>query len=225
MIDPGDERDRHDHFGPAPGMRYLSCVGTIAIGELPDAGCDGTPLRMTVTPPVAPIVAPIILTATMGASDFAWADGLRRAHFPPERNFIPAHITLFHHLPPARLPELARLLGDLTRSVMAPAARLSDVMFLGRGVAYRVDSPSLLDVRTYVAEWFAADLTPQDRQSPRFHITVQNKVAPETARGLHASLSRDFRPRPLVIDGLAAWYYLGGPWQLIRRFNFLQRRA
>jgi hypothetical protein len=171
------------------------------------------------------IFAPIIVTALMGARDFAWADGLRRAHFPPERNLIPAHITLFHHLPPARLPELARLLGDLTRMQPAPAARLSDVLFLGRGVAFRIDSPGLLAVRDRVAEWFAGDLTPQDRQRPRLHITIQNKVAPDNARRLHAELSAECRPRPLQIAGLAAWHYLGGPWQLVREFPFARGPA
>ncbi|RZL99804.1 MAG: 2'-5' RNA ligase family protein, partial [Sphingomonas sp.] len=45
--------------------------------------------------------APIIVTAVFGAEDFAWADGLRRAHFPPDRNIVPAHLTLFHHLAPS----------------------------------------------------------------------------------------------------------------------------
>ena len=57
--------------------------------------------------------APIIVTALMGGADFAWADGLRRAHFPPERNWLPAHITLFHHLPPSLLDEVAARLKRL----------------------------------------------------------------------------------------------------------------
>ena len=60
-----------------------------------------------------PAAAPIIVTALLGSADFGWADGLRRAHFPPERNKIPAHISLFHHLPPARLEELMRLMKTL----------------------------------------------------------------------------------------------------------------
>lgn len=185
----------------------------------------GYPPRMSPAPDIPLINAPIIVTARMGASDFAWADGLRRAHFPPERNLIPAHITLFHHLPPARLPELARLLAGLTRSEPAPPAQISDVLFLGRGVAYRIESPALLALRMRIAAWFAADLTPQDRQTPRLHITIQNKVAPDVARALHADLKAGFRPRPLAIAGLAAWHYLGGPWQLAREFAFTRRPA
>ncbi|HEX4873414.1 MAG TPA: 2'-5' RNA ligase family protein, partial [Sphingorhabdus sp.] len=41
--------------------------------------------------------APIIITATMGSADQSWANRMRQAHFPPERNFLSAHITMFHH--------------------------------------------------------------------------------------------------------------------------------
>jgi hypothetical protein len=180
---------------------------------------------MTSAPNAAPIAAPVIVTATMGVSDFAWANGLRRAHFPPERNVLPAHITLFHHLPPARLPQLSRLLAAITRGERAPVARLSELMFMGKGVAFRLESPDLLAIRARIADWFSADLIAQDRQNPRLHITVQNKVAPETARALHSALAKEFRPRPIVIDGLAAWHYLGGPWQLARAFKFTSPHA
>jgi hypothetical protein len=155
----------------------------------------------------------------MGATDFAWADGLRRAHFPPERNLLRAHITLFHHLPPARLAELVRLMRDACRTP-APPARLSDVMLLGRGVAFRVESPGLLAIRDGIADAFAHDLIPQDQGRPRLHITVQNKVEPAVAKALHAELSASFRPRSLAIAGLAAWHYRGGPWELAQQVKF-----
>jgi 2'-5' RNA ligase superfamily len=165
---------------------------------------------------------PIIVTALMGAADFGWADGLRRAHFPPKRNHIPAHISLFHHLPPARLGELTRMMRDLAAGP-PPPARLSEVMMLGRGVAFRVESPDLLAMREQIAEAFQYDLIPQDQGTPRLHITVQNKVEPAVAKALHGTLSADFRPRPLTIAGLAAWHYLGGPWQLAAQIRFRGR--
>jgi hypothetical protein len=42
---------------------------------------------------------PLILTLKMDRESFSRFEGLRQAHFPPHRNFIPAHLTLFHHLP------------------------------------------------------------------------------------------------------------------------------
>lgn len=164
-------------------------------------------------------VAPIIVTALMGASDFAWADGLRRAHFPPERNFIPAHITLFHHLPPSGLDSLFCVMRDECRSV-APSARLTSVMSLGRGVAFRVESEELLAIRQRIADAFFGQLLPQDQHKPRFHITVQNKVDHRKAQALRTKLERDFAPRPLAIVGLAAWHYRGGPWEVAKQMKF-----
>ena len=165
------------------------------------------------------VPAPIIVTALMGAADFAWADGLRRAHFPPERNWLGAHITLFHHLPPSALGEVAGRLKRLGAGPR-PTARLTDVMLLGRGVAYHVESPELLAMRAELADAFAGMLTPQDQAKPRLHITIQNKVTPDAAKALADKLRADFRPRPLAIAGLAAWHYRGGPWELAMKAMF-----
>jgi hypothetical protein len=155
----------------------------------------------------------------MGAADFAWADGLRRAHFPPGRNVLPAHITLFHHLPPSALGEVEGRLKALCRD-RAPAARLSEVMLFDQGVAYRIDSPALAAMRDDLADAFAGLLTPQDQARPRLHVTIQNKAKPAEARALAERLAVEFRPRPFVIAGLAAWYYRGGPWELAAKAMF-----
>lgn len=166
------------------------------------------------------MTAPIIITAEMGKSDQAWANGLRRTHFPAERNFLDAHITLFHHLPPSHLPEIKSRLAALAAECPPPVAHLSEVMMLGRGVAYRIDSTQLLFIRNELAHEFRGLLIPQDQARPRLHITVQNKVEFAAARALHAELSATFRPRPLAISGLAAHYYRGGPWERIGIWSF-----
>lgn len=163
--------------------------------------------------------APIIVTALMGKADFAWANGLRRAHFPVERNWLPAHITLFHHLPPSALEEVADRLKALCHGP-APVARLSEVILLGQGVAYRIDSPELMAMRDDLAEAFTGLLTPQDQVPPRLHVTIQNKVDPASARALAERLAAEFRPRPFAIAGLAAWHYHGGPWALAMEAAF-----
>lgn len=163
--------------------------------------------------------APIIVTAMLGASDFAWADSLRRAHFPPERNLVPAHITLFHHLPPGVADELREQLKAETRG-RAPAARLSGLRHLGNGVAYQVDSSELEAIRERLAEHFAGLLIPQDLAAWRPHITVQNKVSPKAAKALLAELEVEFVPRPLKIAGLASWWYRGGPWERLGEHRF-----
>lgn len=164
--------------------------------------------------------APIIVTALFGAADQSWFDDLRRAHFPPERNHLAAHLTMFHHLPPSIEGDLRHRLAQETRGVPAPDARLAAVMSLGRGVAYRIDSPGLTAIRARLADAFASMLTPQDAAGWRPHVTVQNKVAPAEAKALHARLAADLRPRPLAIAALATWWYRGGPWEPLSRHRF-----
>jgi 2'-5' RNA ligase superfamily len=171
------------------------------------------------------IMAPIIITAQMGKADQLWADALRAAHFPPERNYLKAHITLFHHLPPTQLPEIKARLAAMTRECSAPPAMLTEVMSLGRGVAYRVHCLDLLAMRDELAEGFTGLLTPQDQARPRLHITVQNKVEPTVAKRLLAELAANFQPRSLSITGLSAWYYRGGPWEAIQSWSFSGRRG
>lgn len=163
--------------------------------------------------------APIIVSALFGAADLSFFDGLRRAHFPPDRNVLTAHLTLFHHLPPSIAPELNRRLAEEARAAR-PAAMLAAPYSLGRGVAYRLDTPGLEAIRARLADAFAPLLTPQDAQRWRPHVTVQNKVDATAARALLAMLTAGFAPRPVVIAGLASWWYRGGPWELIARHSF-----
>ncbi len=165
------------------------------------------------------MTAPIIVSALFGKADFAWLDGERRAHFPPDRNVLPAHLTLFHHLPPSIAPELVTRLRNACLEP-PPEARIAGVLFLGRGVAYRVVSPGLDAARSALADAFGMLLTPQDAAPWRAHVTIQNKAPADVARTLRDHLESGFRPRPLAIAGLAAWHYLGGPWAPIAAFAF-----
>ena len=177
-------------------------------------------------PPVrASGAAPVIVTATMGAADQRHFDALRAAHFPPERNRVPAHITLFRQLPPSSLDELKELVRRVAADTPPPAALIAGVYSLGTGVAFRIASPDLLAIRARLADRLADLLTAQDRGTPRLHITVQNKVAPEAARALLADLARSARSRPLAITGLAAHHYRGGPWELAFSRNFRAQRG
>ena len=164
--------------------------------------------------------APIIVTALFGKADAAWFDALRRAHYPPERNHLPAHLTMFHHLAPALETELKRRLALETRGTAPPQARLAGLVSLGHGVAFRIESPGLADIRDRLADAFATMLMPQDKAAWRPHMTVQNKVAPADARALLATLEAGFRPRLVAISGLAAWWYRGGPWAPLSRHPF-----
>lgn len=163
---------------------------------------------------------PLIMTATMGESDFAWADNLRQQYFPPERNMIAAHITLFHHLPPGALSEVKSSIFELTRNNKPPTASLQRLIHLGFGVAYQIHSPELLAMRMELADQFHGLLTVQDQQTPRLHVTIQNKVTAKESKQLFAELSAEFEPRPLLIKGLGLNYYMDGPWETIGQWSF-----
>lgn len=173
---------------------------------------------MTAVPTDLP--APIIVTALFGKEDQAWFDHLRLAHFPPERNHLSAHLTMFHHLPPSIAAEVKRRLDAETRGVEPPRAWVEAPFSLGRGVAYRIISDDLAAIRARLAAAFAGLLTPQDQAGWRAHVTVQNKVEPAAAKALLVELDRDFRRRPVAIHGLAAWWYRGGPWEPLSRHIF-----
>ena len=165
-------------------------------------------------------LSPIIVSALFGRADQAWFDGLRRQHFPPERNQLDAHLTLFHHLPPSAAPELKQRLTQATRGRKAPTARVGGLMNLGRGVAFRIEAPELVRLRAELADAFAGLLTPQDAGGWRPHVTIQNKVTPAVAKLLLHSLSQGFAPREVEVAGLAAWWYRGGPWEPLSRHMF-----
>ena len=164
--------------------------------------------------------APIIVTALFAAADALFFDDLRRTHFPPERNQLAAHLTMFHHLAPSLQREIKQRLTAETRGVPAPDARIAGLMSLGRGVAFRIDSPALEEIRAGLADAFATVLTPQDRAGWRPHVTIQNKVEPATAKALLQTLEADFRPQTVRIAGLASWWYRGGPWEPLSRHIF-----
>lgn len=164
---------------------------------------------------------PLVLTLALDAASQAWLDALRRAHFPPERNLVPAHVTLFHALPGGEIAAIAGALAEACAAVPpAVPLRLGPPCFLGRGVALEVAAPALAALRAGLATRWRPWLTRQDAQGWRPHATVQNKVAPETARALHATLAATLPPREARAEGLLLWHYRGGPWEAARRFGF-----
>ena len=162
---------------------------------------------------------PLIVTAELPEALQSRADQLRTAHYPPERNVLKAHVTLFHALPPSVEDELRDALAAEAKARPVPA-RLEGVMNLGRGTALRLASPEMLAVRERLAERFHGLLIPQDEHVPRLHVTIQNKVSPAEARALQAQLATGIDPRDFAFAGLALHRYRGGPWEFVKRWPF-----
>lgn len=163
---------------------------------------------------------PFIVTAEMPRDILNWSDGLRKAHFPPERNKLAAHVTLFHAFAPSLREELRSVLSRMTADHAPPTARIEGLMNLGRGTALAVTSPTMLGIREEIAGHFHGALTAQDQHKPRLHITIQNKVTPEVARSLQANLAPELKPRDFRFTGLGLHLYLGPHWETLATWPF-----
>lgn len=163
---------------------------------------------------------PLILTALLDSASFAILDGLRRRHFPAELNQVPAHVSLFHHLPGSAAVIVLRDVEAACRDRVSFDLRPDGVRLLGRGVAIGYEAPELRDLRAELAASWSAWLTPQDRQRFKPHVTIQNKVTPEKAKALRDAM-QGAAPPVCIIEGVAIWRYLGGPWETVavRRFQ------
>ncbi len=166
------------------------------------------------------IDAPLILTLTLDEEAQQHFDQLRTAHFPPARNYLRAHVTLFHHLPGADYAAVVARLRMVAAATPELTLGVTDVRFLGQGVAYTLENAALQHLHRELQAIWAPALRPQDLQPLRPHITVQNKVSSTTARALYQELTASFVPHTITGTGLALWAYRNGPWELLDRFAF-----
>jgi len=163
--------------------------------------------------------APLIVTLLVDDDAQQHFDALRSEHFPAERNYLKAHVTLFHALPAGRVNDVDRSVRDAARR-SGFDLHVTGVRLLGRGVALDVEAPELTALHARLRAQWRPHLSRQDAQPLRPHVTVQNKVAPDAARALHTELGADFIPYAVQAVGLALWRYRGGPWEPVSRHRF-----
>ena len=168
--------------------------------------------------PAGQQLAPLLLTLQFAPAPQARFDRLRTLHFPPERNHIPAHVTLFHALPGSEIATVQKMVGERAAATPACDVRVMGLRFLGRGVAYALEAPEIAAVRAHLATAWRPWLTPQDAQAWRPHLTIQNKADPAEARALHAAMQAAFVPFTVQATALLLWHYRGGPWERAGRF-------
>jgi hypothetical protein len=156
----------------------------------------------------------LIITLQMEPDAAARLTRMRQTHFPAHRNWLAAHVTLFHALPLEATDDVLHDVAQLASTTDPFAMRVDRVLFLGGGVAYAISSVQAMDVRRSLATSWDALLGRQDKawHGP-LHVTIQNKVQSEVARTLHAELERDFIPYEIDAIGLQVWHYVGGPWR------------
>ena len=160
--------------------------------------------------------APLILTLRMDKESHSFFNQQRLLHFPPSRNFLQAHLTLYHKIPDDAYTY--QVLQDLDKEIFKLA--VTGLIHLGNGVAYKIESAALHALQLKLRSSFENILTAQDKQGFRPHITIQNKVPAETANKLFKDTSGTFKPMEAEAVGLDLWRYLNGPWEHVRFYPF-----
>ena len=112
---------------------------------------------------------PLILTLKLDAQSFSYFNQLRRQHFPVERNFLPAHITLFHALPGEQLTSIQQTLQQVCAQIPAFPIAFPSLRFLGQGIAVEVSSAELIQLHQQLAKQWQGWLSRQDQQKYRPH--------------------------------------------------------
>lgn len=162
----------------------------------------------------------LILTAKLDERAQSGFDALRERYFPTHRNLVPAHLSLFQQLPGRYLDRLRTDLEDICSASAPFAARVDGLRFLGKGVAYKLNSPELQELHRELQRRWEPFLGDQDLRGLSAHITVQNKADPHRARRLYEHLDANFAPSQIMIEGVSLWRYLEGPWEAVQDFLF-----
>ena len=161
---------------------------------------------------------PLVDTLVIEPGVSAYFNQLRQQHFPPERNYLDAHLSLFHALPDE--PWIVEDVKILTSDQQPFEVTASGIVSLGNGTAFKIVSPELPLLHQKLQKRWFDFLTRQDQQKRNFHITIQNKVEPQIAKELQAELAHHFKPFGFVVTGIALWRYLGGHWEYVTTIAF-----
>jgi 2'-5' RNA ligase superfamily protein len=161
---------------------------------------------------------PLILTLGINNEAQQYFDDLRRLYFPPERNFLKAHLTLFHLLPDE--PGIYDDLYQMAEKQPIFSLQAERIVSIGKGTAIKIKSQELMSLHRALQDRWLDFLSAQDKQKLWAHVTIQNKVSPETAGELQTLLNVSFKPFRFRASGFRLWRYLGGPWEELAFFKF-----
>lgn len=166
---------------------------------------------------------PFILTLQLDAQSFARFNALRQHYFPRERNYLDAHLTLFHALPADAETQIRADLDAISAATAPLDLRFPDLRFLGKGVAIEVEAPGAVKLRRELSDRWRPLLGAQDAHVIKPHITIQNKVTPAKARATFDELVAKWQPFDGRGEGLQLWCYKGGPWEAAGQWEFAGR--
>ncbi|RFZ94411.1 2'-5' RNA ligase family protein [Mucilaginibacter conchicola] len=162
---------------------------------------------------------PLLITLKIDDVSQQYFNALRKQYFPPERNFLDAHLMLFHQLP-ADEQKIDSDIADIVSSIKVFNMQVSGPATIGRGVAYKIESAELRIMHKQMQQLWQQWLIPQDQHKLWPHITIQNKVEPAVAQETLKKVSTGFQPFLVTAQGLMLWEYQGGPWKFMGEWRF-----
>ena len=164
------------------------------------------------------MTAPLILTLGFDDATFASLDAWRTRWFPERGYVLPAHLTLFHHLPGEEIDAVRLHLHELAETLEAMPLEVAGALRLASGTGLKVECPAIGSIRRSLARRWEHWLTPQDRQF-RAHVTIQNKVPRERAERDRLDIAALPRLKGHA-TGFLLWHYRGGPWEPAGDYRF-----
>ena len=151
-------------------------------------------------------------------------NALRKQYFPPQRNRIGAHITLFHALPSSHLQAIASDLQSTACSNMPFTIQTQEPLRLSHGVALNATHKQADEIfNTLKQKWGPAGANFLSKQDHRFkaHYTIQNKAERDVAQSTWEKVREGFKRDEGRAIGLTLYKYLrGGYWKFQRHFDF-----
>ena len=153
---------------------------------------------------------PIIATLIVDKEAQAKFQRLRDRYYPAART--PAHVTLFRHLPEREPEEVAKRIREITKGIAPFPIEVTAPMSMSNGVALELHAPELIALRARIAEEYSAHLRREDKKPFAPHMTVQNRVTRRRAQRTLGSVRGSFTPFTATCEGIALWFYMGGPW-------------
>lgn len=162
---------------------------------------------------------PVIITCLFNKEAAEYFNSFRQQYFPKEKNYLQAHLTLFHHI---LLPadDVIKDVKQTTLNTKPFVVNIERIAFTGRGAAFVVKSDALIRLHKSLQQQFKNELTPQDKQGLWPHITIQNKASADESKSLADALQKTFNPFDVTVSGLQLFYYENGPWQHITDLLF-----
>ena len=187
----------------ASAKRSGACLGTSVRVDSDELVSSGRPLRRACersTKDQWP-VKPLIVTAELGACRFRLA---QRPAAPAFSGRAQPLAGASHDVPCDSAVCGGRASSDpASQSRSITASRLGCRRHgLGGGVAFRIGSDGLRDIRAEIADRLQGLLTAQDAAGWSAHVTIQNKVPPREAKASIRALGNGFADRPVKITGI-----------------------